>query len=136
MFVVFHTEFPQQDKRYFKTKAGAKRSATCSNRNAGKFVYNFVEESWFELKYGPVGTKVGLHSMASRFRSFSNSSASTNGEPIIELVVSCGIVLRQKSLQRSTRGLRVKTLPRLNMIGIAAKLFGFSNPITGSMQTC
>ena len=58
MFVVFHTEFPQQDKRYFKTKAGAKRSATCSNRNAGKFVYNFVEESWFVLKYGSVGTKV------------------------------------------------------------------------------
>jgi hypothetical protein len=58
MFVVFHTEFPHQDKRYFKTKAGAKRSATCSNRNADKFVYNFVEESWFELKYGPVGTKV------------------------------------------------------------------------------
>ena len=58
MFVVFHTEFPHQDKRYFKTKAGAKRSATCSNRNAGKFVYNFVEESWFELKYGPVGIKV------------------------------------------------------------------------------
>lgn len=57
MFVVFHTEFPHQDKRYFKTKAGAKRSATCSNRNAGKFVYNFVEESWFLLKY-PVGTKV------------------------------------------------------------------------------
>lgn len=58
MFVVFHTEFPQQDKRYFKSKAGAKRSATCSNRNAGKFVYNFVEESWFNLKYGPVGTRV------------------------------------------------------------------------------
>ena len=58
MFVVFHTQFPHQDKRYFKTLAGAKRSATCSNRNAGKFVYNFVEESWFELKYGPVKTKV------------------------------------------------------------------------------
>ena len=36
MFVVFHTEFPHQDKRFFKTPAGAKRSATCSNRNAGK----------------------------------------------------------------------------------------------------
>lgn len=57
MFVVFHTQFPHQDKRYFKTKAGAKRSMTCSNRNAGKPVYNFVEESWFILKY-PVGTKV------------------------------------------------------------------------------
>jgi hypothetical protein len=56
MFVVFHTEFPHQDKRYFKTRAGAKRSMTCSNRNAGRPVYNFVEESWFNLKY-PVGTK-------------------------------------------------------------------------------
>jgi hypothetical protein len=56
MFVVFHTEFPHQDKRYFKTSAGAKRSATCSNRNAGRTVYNWVHESWFLLKY-PVGTK-------------------------------------------------------------------------------
>lgn len=66
MFVVFHTEFPQQDKRYFKTKAGAKRSATCSNRNAGKFVYNFVEESWFDLKYGPVKTKVVKNLMSGK----------------------------------------------------------------------
>ena len=58
MFVVFHTGNPHYDKRFFKTRAGAKRSATCSNRNAGKFVYNFVEESWFNLKYGPIGTKV------------------------------------------------------------------------------
>jgi hypothetical protein len=57
MFVVFHTANPHADKRYFKTLAGAKRSATCSNRNAGKFVYNYVEESWFNLKY-PVGTKI------------------------------------------------------------------------------
>ena len=56
MFVVFHTEFPHQDKRFFKTLAGAKRSATCSNRNAGKFVYNYIEESWFNVKY-PVGMK-------------------------------------------------------------------------------
>ena len=56
MFVVFHTDFPHQDKRYFKTLAGAKRSATCANRNAGKFVYNYVEESRFDLKY-PIGTK-------------------------------------------------------------------------------
>ena len=56
MFVVFHTEFPHQDKRYFKSAAGAKRSATCSNRNAGKTVYNWVEESWFLLAY-PVKTK-------------------------------------------------------------------------------
>jgi hypothetical protein len=57
MYVVFHTQFPHQDKRFFKTLSGAKRSATCSNRNAGKFVYNYVEESWFNIKY-PVGTKV------------------------------------------------------------------------------
>lgn len=56
MYVVFHTQFPHQDKRYFKTLSGAKRSATCSNRNAGKFVYNYVDESWFDLKY-PVGMK-------------------------------------------------------------------------------
>jgi len=57
MYVVFHTSNPHLDKRYFKTLAGAKRSATCANRNAGKFVYNFVEKSWFDLKY-PVGTKI------------------------------------------------------------------------------
>jgi hypothetical protein len=57
MYVVFNTQFPHQDKRFFKTLSGAKRSATCSNRNAGKFVYNYVEESWFNIKY-PVGTKV------------------------------------------------------------------------------
>ena len=56
MFVVFHTEFPHQDKRYFKSAAGAKRAATCANRNAGKTVYNWVEESWFLLAY-PVKTK-------------------------------------------------------------------------------
>lgn len=56
MFVVFHKDFPHQDKRYFKTLAGAKRSATCSNRNAGKFVYDYLEESWFDAKYR-VGTK-------------------------------------------------------------------------------
>ena len=57
MYVVFHTEFPHQDKRYFKSVSGAKRATTCANRNAGKLVYNWVEESWFLLKY-PVGTKV------------------------------------------------------------------------------
>jgi len=56
MFVVFHKDFPQQDKRYFKSAAGAKRSATCSNRNAGKQVYEAMEETFFALKY-PVGTK-------------------------------------------------------------------------------
>ena len=57
MYVVFNTEFPHQDKRYFKSASGAKRATTCANRNAGKLVYNWVEESWFLLKY-PVGTKV------------------------------------------------------------------------------
>lgn len=57
MYVVFHTEFPHQDKRYFKSASGAKRATTCANRNAGKLVYNWVEESWFLLKY-PVGNKV------------------------------------------------------------------------------
>jgi len=56
MYIVFHTEFPHQDKRYFRTAAGAKRSATCSNRNAGKPVYNWAEESWFLLKH-PLGMK-------------------------------------------------------------------------------
>lgn len=56
MFVVFHKDFPHQDKRYFKTAGGAKRSATCSNRNAGKAVYQAMEETFFQLKH-PVGTK-------------------------------------------------------------------------------
>ena len=57
MYVVFNTEFPHQGKRYFKSASGAKRATTCANRNAGKLIYNWVEESWFLLKY-PVGTKV------------------------------------------------------------------------------
>jgi hypothetical protein len=57
MYVVFHKDFPHQDKRYFKTEAGAKRSATCANRNAGKAVYQALEETFFLLKH-PVGTKV------------------------------------------------------------------------------
>ncbi len=57
MYVVFNTEFPHQGKRYFKSASGAKRAITCANRNAGKLIYNWVEESWFLLKY-PVGTKV------------------------------------------------------------------------------
>lgn len=56
-YIVFHTKFPHQDKRYFKTAAGAKRSATCSNRNAGAKVYEALEETFFALKH-PVGTKV------------------------------------------------------------------------------
>lgn len=56
MFVVFDTRAPLSDKRYFKTKAGAKRATTCANRNAGKLVYNFVEASWFYVKY-EAGTK-------------------------------------------------------------------------------
>jgi hypothetical protein len=57
MFVVFHKDFPHQDKRYFKSEAGARRSATCSNRNAGKTVYQAMEELLFNIKH-PVGTKV------------------------------------------------------------------------------
>jgi hypothetical protein len=56
MFVVFHKDFPHQDKRYFKSEAGAKRSATCANRNAGKAVYEAMEETFFALKH-PVGMK-------------------------------------------------------------------------------
>ena len=57
MYVVFHVNFPHADKRYFATAGGAKRSATCSNRNAGKQVYQSMEETFFALKY-PVGKKV------------------------------------------------------------------------------
>ena len=56
MFVVFHRDFPHQDRRYFKSEAGARRSATCSNRNAGRKVYEAMEETFFALKH-PVGTK-------------------------------------------------------------------------------
>ena len=54
--IVFHKDFPHQDKRYFKSAAGAKRSATCSNRNAGRQVYEAMPESLFYLKY-PLGKK-------------------------------------------------------------------------------
>ena len=56
-YIVFHTAAPHADKRYFKTAGGAKRSATCANRNAGSNVYQFMEETLFTLKY-PVGKKV------------------------------------------------------------------------------
>lgn len=55
-YIVFHTANPHADKRYFKSAAGAKRSATCSNRNAGKNVYSVLEETLFLLTY-PVGMK-------------------------------------------------------------------------------
>ena len=57
MYVVFHTGNPHYDKRYFRTEAGAKRSTTCSNRNAGRKAYEYMEETFFALKY-PVGMKV------------------------------------------------------------------------------
>jgi hypothetical protein len=57
MYVVFHHKFPHEDKRYFKTLAGAKRSATCQNRNFGRKIYDVMEETFFLLKY-PVGMKV------------------------------------------------------------------------------
>jgi hypothetical protein len=53
-YIVFHTASPHAEKRYFKTASGAKRATTCANRNAGYLAYNWVEESWFLLKY-PVG---------------------------------------------------------------------------------
>ena len=56
-YIVFHLQFPHQDKRFFKTLSGAKRSATCSNRNAGSNVYQAMEESEFHAKH-PVGMKI------------------------------------------------------------------------------
>jgi len=56
-YIVYHVEFPQQDKRYFKTSGGARRSATCSNRNAGKIVYAVADQITFEKTY-PVKMKV------------------------------------------------------------------------------
>jgi hypothetical protein len=56
MFVVFHTQFPHQDKRYFKTASAAKRSATCANRNAGRYAYHMMSEQAFNNLY-PVGMK-------------------------------------------------------------------------------
>ena len=57
MFVVFHTSEPHYDKRYFKTVSGAKRSQTCSNRNAGCYAYHMMSEEEFD-KFYPVGMKV------------------------------------------------------------------------------
>ena len=56
MFVVFDTRNPHADKRYFKSASGAKRATTCANRNAGKTVYEAMEETFFALKH-PVGMK-------------------------------------------------------------------------------
>lgn len=56
-YVVFHKSNPHADKRYFKTASSAKRSTTCSNRNAGRKAYDYMEETMFALKY-PVGMKV------------------------------------------------------------------------------
>lgn len=55
-YIVFHKDFPHQDKRYFNSAGGAKRSATCSNRNAGRQVYEVLAETLFMIKY-PVGMK-------------------------------------------------------------------------------
>jgi len=56
-YVVYHKEFPRQDRRYFETLAGARRSATCSNRNAGQEVYVVLEDTVFDQTF-PAGTKV------------------------------------------------------------------------------
>jgi hypothetical protein len=55
-YIVFHTAAPHAEKRYFKTFGGAKRSATCSNRNAGANVYQAMEETFFAIVH-PRGTK-------------------------------------------------------------------------------
>ena len=57
MFVVFHSEFPNQGKRYFETHAGARRSATCSNRYLDQEFYKVLSVDDFAKEY-PVGTKV------------------------------------------------------------------------------
>ena len=64
-YIVFHTASPNAEKRYCKTAAGAKRSATCSNRNAGRNAYEFMEETLFALKH-PVGTKVVKNLMSGK----------------------------------------------------------------------
>lgn len=56
MFVVFSTDNPHANKRYFKSASAAKRATTCANRNAGRLAYNWVEQSWFLLAY-PVRMK-------------------------------------------------------------------------------
>jgi hypothetical protein len=48
MFIVYHVDFPHQDKRWFKTHAGARRSATCSNRHLTEEKYKVVSETDFE----------------------------------------------------------------------------------------
>jgi hypothetical protein len=55
-YVVFNSKSPHADKRYFKTASAAKRSVTCSNRNAGAAVYAYMHELLFAASY-PVGTK-------------------------------------------------------------------------------
>ena len=56
MFVVYHKEFPRQDRRWFATHAGARRSATCSNRHLDEEKYMVVDETEFE-KLFPVTMK-------------------------------------------------------------------------------
>lgn len=57
MFVVYYLSNPHADKRYFQTESGAKRSVTCSNRNAGRTAYGYMEELLFNIKH-PVGKKI------------------------------------------------------------------------------
>jgi hypothetical protein len=65
MFVVFHTGEPHYDKRYFKTAGGAKRSQTCSNRNAGRYAYHMMSEEAFNKLY-PVGKRVVKNLMSGK----------------------------------------------------------------------
>lgn len=57
IYIVYHTADPHAGKRYFKTASAAKRSTTCSNRNAGYGAYAFMEETLFYIKH-PIGNKV------------------------------------------------------------------------------
>lgn len=51
-WIVYHRQFPRQDRRWFSTSAGAKRSATCSNRhNQRDLPYSVMEESLFDLAF-------------------------------------------------------------------------------------
>ena len=56
MFIVYHTDFPHQDKRYFVTHSGARRSATCSNRHLDSEKYKVVAANDFDTLF-PVTMK-------------------------------------------------------------------------------
>jgi hypothetical protein len=49
MYVVYHIASTQAIK-WFDTAAGAKRSRTCSNRNAGKEAYAYTDAETYRAK--------------------------------------------------------------------------------------